>query len=182
MKGLSCRYPVFNRKWMFFFPVLINFFMVLILIHRIMLLLRESCQKMQLELVTFKKKNRFTMGQTSNKHFVTIPVKGKVGNIATWWVICLIWKRINYFSIAEEWVQQDIDNTGRNSHKSQLCFWCRICDWYLSTATFRMEQKAWNDIQLLNMLMIMNDFCWMIRLISAELRFLTLWTISGMEL
>lgn len=57
-----------------------------------MLLLREFCQKMQLEFVILKKENRFTVEQTSNKHFVTTPVKGRGGNIATWWVICLIWK------------------------------------------------------------------------------------------
>lgn len=155
--------------------------MALILIQRIMLLLRESCQKMRLKFVILNKENRFTVEQKSNKHFVTTPVKGKGGNIATWWVICLFWKRINYFSIPEERVQQDIHSTVRSALKSHLCFWYRICEWYLSTATFRWEQKAWNDIQLLKMLMIMKDFCWRIRLISAELRFLTLWTISGME-
>lgn len=129
---------------------------------------------MQLEFVILKKENRFTVEETSNKRFVTTPVKGKGGNIATWCVICLIWKRRNYFSIVEEGVQDDIQITVRNAHKSHLCFFCRICDWYLSTATFSMEQKAWNDIQLLKMLMIMKDFCWRIRLISAELRFLTL--------
>lgn len=155
--------------------------MALILIQRIMLLLRESSQKMQLEFLILRKENRFTAEQMSNKHFVTTPVKGKGGNIATWWAVCLIWKRINYFSIAEEGVQ-DIHSTVRNARKSHLCFWCRMCDWYLPTATFRMEQKAWNDIHLLKMLMIMKDFCWKIRLITAELRFLTHWTISGMEL
>lgn len=49
-----------------------------------MLLLRESCQKMQLEFVILKKENRFTVEQMSNKRFVTIPLKGKGGNIATW--------------------------------------------------------------------------------------------------
>lgn len=44
------------------------------------------------------------------------------------------------------------------------------------------SRKMWNDIQLLKMLMITKDFCWRIRLISAELRFLTLCNISGMEL
>lgn len=44
------------------------------------------------------------------------------------------------------------------------------------------NRKTWNDIQLLKMLMIMNDFCWRIRLISAELRVLALFNISGIEL
>lgn len=58
--------------------------MALILIQRIMLLLRESCQKMPLKFVILNKENRFTVEQKSNKHFVTTPVKGKGGNIATW--------------------------------------------------------------------------------------------------
>lgn len=75
---------------------------------------------MQLEFVILKKENRFIVEQMSNKRFVTTPVKGKGGNIATWCVICLIWKRINYFSIVEEGVQDDIQITVRNAHKSHL--------------------------------------------------------------
>jgi len=33
------------------------------------------------------------------------------------------------------------------------------------------NRKTWNDIQLVKMVMIMKDFYWRIRLISAELRF-----------
>lgn len=64
--------------------VLMPFYMALILIQRIMLLLRESCQKMHLEFAILKKENRLTVEQTSNKHFVTTPVEGKAGNIAIW--------------------------------------------------------------------------------------------------
>lgn len=130
----------------FVYSALIHYYMILIVIWRIMLLVRESRLEIQLEFCNFKGLSTLNQHATEhrNEQYTFFPhdfSEGRGKKYSHWLMVWLIWESVSEFSKAEGRGSKSLAIQSGELINFNLVFWVWIWNYALPTTTCSTERQ-----------------------------------------